>query len=97
HSVVENGITGAELARAKGNVKGSLVLSSEDPGSRMNRLGRQQVTTGEILSIDELIERFDRLTMDDIRRVSDAVLKDADFSMTVVGPFEQGAFDRYAA
>ena len=66
-----NGITDAELERAKGHVKGSLVLSSEDPGSRMNRLGRQQLTTGEILSIDELIARFDALEMDDIRRVAD--------------------------
>src|SRR3712207_7874919 len=54
------GITEAEFERAKGHLKGSLVLSGEDPGSRMNRLGRQQLTTGEILSIDELIERFDR-------------------------------------
>ena len=96
-SVVRDGITQAELERAKGNVKGSLVLSSEDPGSRMNRLGRQQVTTGEILSIDELIARFDALTMDDVRRVADTVLKDATFSIAVVGPFEEDAFDRYAA
>ncbi|HYP24168.1 MAG TPA: pitrilysin family protein [Actinomycetota bacterium] len=96
-SVVRAGITDAELARAKGNVKGSLVLSSEDPGSRMNRLGRQQVTTGEILSIDELIARFEVLTMDDVRRVARDVLEDARFSITVVGPFEEDAFDRYAA
>ena len=96
-AVVRDGITPAELARAKGNVKGSLVLSSEDPGSRMNRLGRQQVTTGEILSIDELIARFDALTMDDVRRVANDVLEEARFAITVVGPFEEGAFDRYAA
>ena len=96
-SIGDDGITEAELERAKGNVKGSLVLSSEDPGSRMNRLGRQQVTNGEILSINELIARFDRLTMEDIRRVADTVLKDARFSVTVVGPFEQDAFSRYAA
>ena len=83
----------AELARAKGHVKGSLVLSGEDPGSRMNRLGRQQLTTGEILSIDELIERFDGLAMDDIDRVADRVLGSRDFKVTVVGPFEQDAFE----
>lgn len=96
-SVVRDGITEAELARSKGNVKGSLVLSSEDPGSRMNRLGRQQVTTGEILTIDELIDRFDRLTMEDIRRVIDDVFRHARFQVTVVGPFDENAFDRYAA
>jgi predicted Zn-dependent peptidase len=92
-SILSDGITKAELARAKGHVKGSLVLSGEDPGSRMNRLGRQQLTTGEILSIDELIERFDGLAMDDIDRVADRVLGSRDFKVTVVGPFEQDAFE----
>ncbi len=96
-AVVREGITEAELERAKGHLRGSLVLSSEDPGSRMNRLGKQQLTTGEILSIDELIERFDRLEMSDIRHVADLVLGSGGFQVTVVGPFDENAFDRYAA
>jgi predicted Zn-dependent peptidase len=63
----------------------------------MNRLGRQQVTTGEILSIDELIERFDRLEMDDVRRVAHKVLGAGSYRTTVVGPFDEDAFGRYAA
>ena len=96
-SILRDGITDAELARSKGHVKGALVLSNEDPGSRMNRLGRQQLTTGEILSTDELIEKFEALTMDDIRRVADEVLGSGEWQTTVVGPFDEGAFDRYAA
>lgn len=96
-SILHDGITEAELTRAKGHVKGSLVLSAEDPGSRMNRLGRQQITTGEILSIDELIERFDAIEMDDIRRVAKTVFGPQRFRVTVVGPFDEGAFGQYAA
>lgn len=96
-AVATDGIAEAELDRAKGHVKGSIVLSSEDPGSRMTRLGKQQVTTGEILSVDELIERYDRITMDDVRRVASTVLSGADFQITVVGPFDADAFDRDAA
>jgi predicted Zn-dependent peptidase len=96
-AVVSKGITEAELQRAKGHVKGALVLSSEDPGSRMNRVGKGQLTTGEILSINELIERFERLEMDDIARVAQSVLGTEASHITVLGPFEQDAFDRYAA
>jgi predicted Zn-dependent peptidase len=96
-SIVENGIADTELERAKGHIKGSLVLSGEDPGSRMNRLGRQQLMTGEILSIDDLIARYDGLSMDDIRRVAKRVLGGGRFRVTVVGPFDESAFDRYAA
>ncbi len=96
-SIVSDGISDAELERAKGHVKGSLVLASEDPGSRMNRLGRQQLTTGEILSIDELISIFDSLDQSDMKRVGDAVLGGERPRVTIVGPFDEGAFDRYAA
>jgi predicted Zn-dependent peptidase len=95
--ILSKGVTKAEFDRAKGHVRGSLVLSAEDPGSRMNRLGKQQLTTGEILSVDELIARFDRLEMDDVARVAQMVLGSNAFQVTVVGPFDEGAFDRYAA
>jgi predicted Zn-dependent peptidase len=96
-SLVREGVGEAELKRAKGHIKGSLVLSAEDPGSRMNRLGRQQLTTGEILSIDELIARFEAVEMDDVMRVAERVLGRESFRVTVVGPFDEDAFDRHAA
>jgi predicted Zn-dependent peptidase len=96
-SIVSNGLTETELERAKGHLKGSLVLAAEDPGSRMNRLGKQQLTTGEIISIDELIAKFNGIDMDDVRRVIDSVLGSRRYQTTVVGPFEEDAFDRFAA
>ena len=96
-SILKNGITKTELERAKGHLKGSLVLASEDPGSRMTRLGKAQLTTGEILSIDELIDRIERLQMDDVRRVADTVIGSGTQRVTVVGPFDEDAFDRHAA
>jgi predicted Zn-dependent peptidase len=96
-SILSSGITESEFARAKGHLKGSLVLSAEDPGSRMTRLGKQQLTTGEIMSIDELITKVEALTMDDVTRVVDTVLGPRSHTVTVVGPFDEDAFDRYAA
>ena len=96
-SMIADGITDAELERAKGHLRGSLVLSSEDPGSRMNRLGRQQLTTGEILSVDELIGRFEALQIEDIKHVADVVLGPRKLQTTIVGPFDEDAFDSHAA
>lgn len=95
--LTRNGITDTELKRAKGHLKGSLVLSSEDPGSRMNQLGRQQLTLGEIYSTDELIDRFDKVQMDDVRRVIGNIFGSGGYRVTIVGPFDEDAFDRYAA
>ena len=50
--VRDGGITPEEFARAKSHVKGSTVLSQEDPGSRMSRLGKSEVSHGEILTLE---------------------------------------------
>ena len=96
-AITSDGITDAEFERAKGHVRGSLVLSAEDPGSRMSRLGKQQLTTGEILSIDELIARYDAIDITDVTRVANKVLGKGTFQTTVVGPFDEDAFDQTAA
>jgi predicted Zn-dependent peptidase len=96
-SLLDKGISERELARGKGHVAGSLVLASEDPGSRMTSLGRQQISTGEILSVNELVERVDAVQMEDVMRVAEMVCSQGPSRVNVVGPFEEDAFDRYAA
>jgi predicted Zn-dependent peptidase len=90
--VAENGLGAEELARAKGHMKGSLVLSQEDTSSRMNRLGRSEVGHGEILSMDDVIERIDAVTAEETREVGARVLS-GPASLAVIGPFDEDAFD----
>ncbi|HEU4488917.1 MAG TPA: pitrilysin family protein [Actinomycetota bacterium] len=96
-AVAEDGITPAELERAKGHLRGALVLSSEDPGSRMNRLGRQQLGLGEIIPLDELIARFEALEIEQLKRVAGEILGAGSPHITVVGPFDEDAFGSHAA
>jgi predicted Zn-dependent peptidase len=96
-AVAEDGITPAELERAKGHLRGALVLSSEDPGSRMNRLGRQQLGLGEIIPLDELIARFEALEIEHLKRVAKEILGAGSPHITVVGPFDEDAFGSHAA
>jgi predicted Zn-dependent peptidase len=85
--VVEGGITADELARGKGQLRGSLVLGLEDTSSRMTRIGKSELLYGELLSVDELLRRIDAVTPDDVRQVADEVLG-ATPTLAVVGPFD---------
>jgi predicted Zn-dependent peptidase len=93
--VAENGVSAEELERAKGHMRGALVLSMEDTGGRMTRLGKSEIAHGEILSMDEIIERIESVTPEDAREVAADVLS-RPRSVAVIGPFEQGAFDEFA-
>ncbi len=69
--VRQDGITAEELDRSKESMKGQLVLGLESTRSRMSRLGKSAVTKGELLSMDELVERIDAVTGDDVRALAD--------------------------
>jgi predicted Zn-dependent peptidase len=84
--VAQSGVTPEELDRVRQAAKGHLVLGMESTRNRMTRLGKNEVTGGEILSADEIMERFDAVTMDDLRRVSAEALN-REKVLAVIGPF----------
>jgi len=87
-SIAEHGITAVELDRGKGMLRGGLVLGMEDTGARMNRLGKAEVSYGELLSIDDLLGRVAAVTLDDVRTVA-ADLLSAPRTLAVMGPFAE--------
>jgi predicted Zn-dependent peptidase len=55
-----------ELARSKENVKGRVVLALESTTARMNRLGSSVLAEMPLLSVDEVVERIDAVTLEDV-------------------------------
>jgi predicted Zn-dependent peptidase len=88
HDVAANGLTGPELARARGALRGGLVLGSEDTPSRMNRIGRSEVDHGRQRTIVESLERIDGVTGDDVAAVARELLLAAPPTVALVGPFD---------
>jgi len=89
--VARDGVTGEEIARGKGMVKGSYVLGLEDTGSRMSRLAKSELLYGELMAVDELLARVDSVTPDEVNAVA-AELLSGPLSLAVVGPFDESAF-----
>jgi predicted Zn-dependent peptidase len=83
--VRDGGITPEEFARAKSHVKGSTVLSLEDPSGRMSRLGKSEIAHGEILTLNETLARVEAVTLEDARRVAERVLSQP-MTLAAVGP-----------
>lgn len=84
--IASDGVTADELDRVRQAATGQLVLGMESTRNRMQRLGRNEITGGEILSADEIIERYEAVTIEDVKRVSAQVLS-ADKVLAVIGPF----------
>jgi len=94
HDVAENGMSVEEIARAKGAVKGSLVLSQEDSGSRMSRIGKSEIVYGEIMSFDDILKEISGVTPEAVRRLAGEILLQRP-TLALVGPFKDGkAFEK---
>ena len=84
--LVEDGITADELERGKGQLRGGLVLSLEDSGSRMSRIAKAELLYDELPSLDEVIRRVDAVTLDDVHVLAKELFSQPE-TLAIVGPF----------
>ena len=74
------------IARAKNHLKGQLVISMESPGSRMQSLGRAVLMEQPILTVDEVLERIDAVTHDDVMAAVRRYYDPKKWSTVCIGP-----------
>ncbi|WP_457966598.1 insulinase family protein [Arthrobacter sp. D1-29] len=86
--LAEGGISDDELRKAVGQLCGGIVLALEDTGSRMSRLGRAELVSGEYQDIDETLRLIKSVTAQEVQDLAKE-LAAAPRTVTVVGPFEE--------
>jgi predicted Zn-dependent peptidase len=77
-----------ELHRAKENLKGRVVLALESTGARMNRLGSEILADAPLLSLDEVVERIEAVTLDDLAALAYELWAPERLSSAGIGPDE---------
>jgi predicted Zn-dependent peptidase len=87
------GPAAAELERAKGQLRGGMVLGLEDNASRMSRLGTAEIVRGELTSIDATLALIDAVTVQEVAEVA-AMLVEGERAATVVGAVPDDAAAR---
>lgn len=85
--VADNGMTHEEIERAKGAVRGSLVLSQEDSGSRMSRIGKNEIVYGQVMDFDDILKAISSVSATDIREIAGEFLVKTP-TLALVGPFK---------
>jgi predicted Zn-dependent peptidase len=90
NDVAVTGMTQEEIDRAKGAVRGSLVLSQEDTGSRMSRIGKNEIVYGQVMDFDDILTSIDRVSAQDIGEIASEFLVKTP-TLALVGPFKNEA------
>ncbi len=82
-------VSAEELDRAKENVKGRLVLSSESTAARMTRISRATLFDLPIDSLDEMLAKVDAVTVDELAELAAELYGSDRISAACVGREEE--------
>jgi predicted Zn-dependent peptidase len=74
-----------ELKRSKAQLKGSLMLSLESSTARMSNLARQEMYFDRFYDLDELIEKIEAVTAEDLTELANEFFKTESVAVTVLG------------
>jgi len=82
---VREGVTQAELDRAREQSKSNVLMGLESTQSRMRALGQGELLLGQVLSADEVIAAYDAVTVQDIQELAAGLLVFDQISLSAVG------------
>jgi predicted Zn-dependent peptidase len=85
-----------ELRRAKENLKGRVLLALESTGARMNRLGAEVLAGTPLMELDELQERIEAVTLDDLAAIAHELWAPERLTAAGIGP-DADRFERALA
>lgn len=83
--LASDGVTGEELADAKGAGAGGGALALESMHARMNRLARAELVLGEFADLEVGVERMNDVTNEDIRSLAKQLVAES-FTCETIGP-----------
>lgn len=92
--IKDEAVTDAELQRAKDQLKVSIMLSLESTSARMSNLARQEIFFGRQSTLDEILEKINRVTSDDVQRMADEIFGSRELAITAVGQLGSLDLDR---
>ena len=74
-----------EVERNKEFLKGGILLSLENTQSRMSRLASHQFYYGKLFSVEEVIKRIEKVSVEDVRSIAGKILDDTFLNIAFLG------------
>lgn len=86
NKLAETKVSERQLAQAKNQLRGSLMLGLESMNNRMMRIGRVELAFGRAITLDEVTNSIERVTAEDVRELSEELFAPGNLSTVVLTP-----------
>jgi len=84
--MVHKPISANKLQRTKDQLKGNLILGLESAGTRMQRLAKMELYSTGYLTLDDIVNRIDAVTVDDVQTVARELFNERPNFATILWP-----------
>jgi predicted Zn-dependent peptidase len=81
-------VSAEELEHTKTLRKGRLLMGLEDSRSVASWIGSQEATYGEIKTPEEVMEKIDAVTIEDVQALAQQIVSDEQLSLALIGPYD---------
>ncbi len=81
-------VTKAELAKAKEFLKGRAILRLENSRTTAEWYAEKELLEGKIETPDEEFAKISKVTLEDIGRVAQEIIKEKKVNLAIIGPYE---------
>lgn len=85
----ENGISAEELQRCKNQFTSALMFHLENSKGRMASIANSYITHGKIESTDEIIEKINQVSLEEIQETAKYLFNEKYYSYTLLGKIEE--------
>jgi predicted Zn-dependent peptidase len=87
------GLDDRELARAKSQIKGNMLLALESSESRMTRIAKNEIYFGREIPPEAIAEAIGAVGREDVLRVANDLFRDGQVGLALLGDLDEGAVD----
>jgi len=88
----EEPVTDAELLAAKEQLKGNLLLASENTDNRMTRLAKSEIYFNKFVIIEDVLKNIDKTTSEAVGNLAREIFNSEYLSLAVLGPVNKKKF-----
>ena len=86
-------LTETDLAEAREQIIGGVLLGAESTDTRMMRLAKNEYVFGRYMDFDEVIAQMEKVTIDDVLAVVAETFREQAVSLVVLGPVKEADID----
>lgn len=83
----EDGVSAAELKKAKAYLKGKIVLRMEDSEEYSHLIGKYELLQGRKMDLEQILEKIESVGLEQVNRVAKELFREELLKLAVIGPY----------